>query len=305
MSQRSLLAALAALVLACGVATAQTPTPEKTFNLKHVSAADTTAQARAQAREAAKPSWTPGLRQGRLEASLSLGYLNLGTPLLSNSERMIYRVTTANVYFGDVVLQGDSAFNPVLRLGYGLKRWFTVEGLFGISVSEYKANITRTVSLSTDPENDERIEGVPLGEFDAEQRSCVTLNSGLNALIYPLDIRSDGSGRLHPFLLGGIGRTFYSLNSNYTLGGTSAWTLTGGAGLRYVADDLISIRIEALYNRSRIRFDPAETWLELNEGTLLIPIYQLPDEGSITSVTEFKTQDIGALSWAIGFTATF
>jgi len=305
MSQRSLLAALAALVLACGVATAQTPTPEKTFNLKHVSAADTTAQARALAREAAKPAWTPGLRQGRLEASLTLGYLNLGTPLVSHSERMIYRVTTANVYFGDVVLHGDSAFNPVLRLGYGLKKWFTIEGVWGISVSEYKASIDSTVSLSTDPANPERIEGVPLGEFDAEQRSCITLNSGLNGIIYPLDIRGDGSGRLHPFLLGGIGRTWYSLNSNYTQGSTSAWTLTGGVGLRYVADDLISVRIEALYNRSRIRFDPAETWLELNEGTLLIPIYALPDEGSIVPVTEFEAQDIGALSWAIGFTAIF
>jgi hypothetical protein len=303
MSQRSLLVTLAVLVLTGGVATAQTPAPEKTFNLKHTSAADTTA--RAQARETAKPSWTPGLRQGRLEASFTIGYLNLGTPLVSNQERMIYRITTENVYFGNVVLQGDSAFNPVLRLGYGFKKWFTIEGAWGISVSEYKANIANTVSLSTDPENDERIEGVPLGEFDAEQRSCVTLNSGLNALIYPLDIKGDGSGRLHPFLLGGIGRTWYSLNSNYTLGSTSAWTLTGGAGFRYVADDLISIRIEALYNRSRIRFDPAETWMELNEGTLIIPVYQLPAEGSMTPATEFEAQDIGALSWAIGFTATF
>ncbi len=265
MSQRSLLAALTMLVLTCGVATARTPAPEKTFNLKHTSAADTTA--RAIARETAKPSWTPGLRQGRLDATFSIGYLNLGTPLLSSPNPMIYRISTENLYFGDVVMHGGSAFNPVLRLGYGLRKWLTIEGVWGISVSEYKANIDNTVSLSTDPANDERIYGVPLGEFDAEQRSCITLNSGLNGIIYPFDITDDGSGRLHPFLLGGIGRTFYSLNSNYTQGATSAWTLTGGAGLRYIADDLISIRIEALYNHSRIRFDPAEIWMEQNEGT--------------------------------------
>jgi hypothetical protein len=303
MSQRSLLATLAVLVLTGGVATAQTPAPEKTFNLKHISAADTTA--RVQARETAKPSWAPGLRQGRLEATFSIGYLNLGTPLLSSSNRMIYRISTENIYFGDVVLQGDSAFNPVLRLGYGLKKWFTIEGVWGISVSEYKANIDSTLSISTDPANDERIYGVPLGEFDAEQRSSITLSSGLNGIIYPFDITGDGSGRLHPFLLGGIGRTLYSLNSNYTQGSTSAWTLTGGAGLRYVADDLISIRFEALYNHSRVRFDPAETWMELNEGTTLIPILQLPRTGEMSTVTEFEAHDISALSWAIGFTATF
>jgi hypothetical protein len=305
MSQRSLLAALAVLVLACGVATAQTPAPEKSFSLKHVSAADTTAQARAQAREAAKPSWKPCLRQGRLEASLSLGYLNLGTPLVSYPERMIYRVTTAAIYYGDVVLKGDSAFNPVLRLGYGLKKWFTIEGAWGVSVSEYKASIGRPVFLSTDPENDDGRQPATIGEFDAEQRSCITLSSGLNGIIYPFDIKGDGGGRLHPFLLGGMGRTWYSLNSNYTKGTTSAWTMTGGAGIRYIADDLISVRIEALYNRSRIQFDPAETWLTLNEGTVLIPIYQLPETGDVTTVTEFESQDIGALSWAIGFTATF
>lgn len=303
MSQRSLLATLGVLVLTGSVATAQTPAPEKTFNLKHAAAADTTA--RAQARESAQPSWTPGLRQGRLEASFSIGYLNLGTPLLSSPNRMIYRISTENLYFGDVVMKGDSAFNPVLRLSYGLRKWFAIEGVWGMSVSEYKANIDSTVSLSTDPANDERIYGVPLGEFDAEQRSCITLNSGLNGIIYPFDIAGDGGGRLHPFLLGGFGRTVYSINSNYTRGSTSAWTLTGGGGLRYIADDLISIRIEALYNRSRIRFDPAETWMSLNEGTTIIPVLQLPNSGDMTTVTEFEAHDISALSWAIGFTATF
>ncbi len=303
MSQRSLLAALTVLVLTCGVAIAQTPAPEKTFNLKHTSAADTTA--RAKAREAAKPSWTPGLRQGRLEATFSIGYLNLGTPLLSSTNPIIYRISTENLYFGDIVLQGDSAFNPVLRLGYGFRKWLTIEGVWGISVSEYKANIVNTVSISTDPANNERIYGVALGEFDAEQRSCITMNSGLNGIIYPFDITGDASGRLHPFLIGGIGRSYYSLNSNYTQGSTSAWTLAGGAGFRFVADDLISIRVEALYNHSRIRFDPAETWMEQDEGTTLIPILQLPVSGDMSTVTEFEAHDIGVLSWGIGFTATF
>lgn len=305
MSQRSLPAALAALVLACGVASAQTPAPEKTFNLKHASAADSTAQARAKAQEAAKPAWKPGLPEGKLEGSLSLGYLNLATPLVTHPGRLIYRYTAANYYFADMTLEGSSAFNPVLRLGYGLRKWFTVEGVWGISVSEYKAKLSRTVSLSTDPTNNERIEGIPIGEFDAEQRSCITINAGLNGIVYPLDLHGDASGRLHPFLLGGFGRTWYSLNSNYTLGSTSAWTLTGGGGLRFVADELISVRLEMLYNRSRIQFDPVQTWQSLNEGTLSIPLYELPAEGDITPVTEFDAQDISAMSWAIGFTATF
>ncbi len=88
----------------------------------------------------------------------------------------IYKIGADNLFWGDVDMVGESAFNPVLHIGYTLTPWFTIEGTFGISFSEYLADITnrfnmdlRTGFIFPDPE---------LGEFDAEHRSLVTMNVG-------------------------------------------------------------------------------------------------------------------------------
>lgn len=300
MSHRTILAIVGLLALLAASATAQTP--ERSFNLKRAAIADTTARA---AQEAQKPRYVPGLQAGRLEASLTLGYLDLNTPMVTYPERLIYKYSTDFTYYGDVVLQGESAFNPVLRLSYSLAPWFALEGTGGISVSEYRSKITSRIGISNELDSDERILDPALGPYDGEQRSCITLSGGLSALYYPFDTGKSGEGRWHPFLIGGAGRTLYSLNSNYTAQGTSAWTLSGGGGLRFIADELVSVRFEVIYNRSRIQFDPAERFLSLNDGTLSIPLDALPDVGRPVTVTEFPEQIISALSWGIGFTAGF
>ncbi len=301
MSWRTILASLGLLALGVSAATAQTAAPQqKTFNLKRVTVADTSRAESAPVEE----RYVPRVEAGRLEGSITLGYLDLATTLVSYPDRMIYKRTDEYTFYGDVELQGESAFNPMLRLGYTLTPWFALEGVGAISVSEYSSKISRTVRISNELGSGDRDYDVPLGEYDAEQRSCVTLSGGVNAVYYPFN-HGQRTGRWNPFLLGGVGNTWYSLNSDYTEGSASSLTLTGGAGVRFVADDLISVRLEVLYNRSKVRFTPTETYLSLDEGTVKIPLFTLPEVGAPTVVDEFEEHTVGAMSWALGVTAVF
>ena len=114
----------------------------------------------------------------------------------------------------------------------------------------------------------------------------------------------DGKGRWHPFLLGHIGQIWYDLNSSYTKENASSMNYGGGGGIRYIADELISVRIQVTYNTSEAQFKPSDAFDTLNEGTIEIPVVQFV-RGAWVTVDEFEPQTISALSWAIGFTASF
>ena len=92
------------------------PPPMKTFKLLHESA--TAAQNLDVGEETEK--WVPGLQPGKVEVSMSLGFMNLAATLLQH-EQMIYKYTTAATYWGDVEIAGQTAFNPVLRVGYTIE----------------------------------------------------------------------------------------------------------------------------------------------------------------------------------------
>ncbi len=303
MSCRSTLLTLGLVALTGLGVTAQAQTSaERTFNLKRKAIADTTASQEVQKE---KTRYVPRLSPGQLECSLTLGYVDLGATLISHPERLIYKRSDEYTYYGDVELVGEQAFNPILRIGYVLKPWLAIEGLGGFSVSEYSTKISQTVRIANEGTADQREYNIPLEEFDMEQRSFITLNGGARLLYYPLDHGEGMPSRWHPFLLGGLSRTLFSINSNYTDEGALSTTLTGGGGIRFIADNLISVRMEILYSRSTVKFDPAENFLSLNEGTLLIPVLALPEIGPPKSVEEFGEQDVSSLSWAFGFTASF
>lgn len=302
--------ALATLALATAAASAQTDAPrppEKTFSLKH-QRADTTGLARqARAQEETKPHYTPRIETGKLELGMTLGYLDLNQTFIKHPHRMIYKRTDEFTYYGRVFLQGESAFNPVMRLSYNLTPWFGLENVSGISVSEYRSVIDSTVAFSNEVGSGLRVDNPPLGEYDAERRSCITLSSSLNAIIYPLNLgSSEGrASRWHPYLTGGVGRSWYSLNSNYTDRTAGAWNLSGGGGLRLIADDLISVRLEVVYNRATVEFEPSENFTVENEGTLPIPLYEWQQGAAPKPVESFAAQTLSSLSWGFGFTASF
>lgn len=256
-------------------------------------------------------AWVPGLKKGTVEVSLGIGFLNLNTTLLQH-DQIIYKYNTDSTYWGDVELIGGSAFAPTIRLGYQVNKWFALEGWSGVSISEYSGEITNTRRRKNEP-GAPVIENPPVGEFDAEQRSLITLQAGLNAVVYPLDIGGDASGRWHPFLTAGAGNMWYDMNSNYTDGTASALDLNAGAGIRLLVDKNISLRIEVLMRRNDLEWTPDANFVELNEGTTLVPLSEYPvlDAGTPEEriderlVTGFDSHSVTMLHWTIGVQGSF
>jgi hypothetical protein len=282
---------------------AQTTTPTKIFKLRHDSA--TAAQDLAAA-DADTTRWVPGLRPGTMELSMSLGFMNLSGVLLEH-EQMIYKYTIESTYWGDVRIKGQTAFNPVLRLGYTLYPWLTIEGYGGLSISEYAA----TVESRFMRKNDQEARPIPaeLGAFDAEARSLITLQGGIGVLVYPLNFKGNGDGRVHPYVTGLVGGVSYDMNSDFTDGPAGSRDLAFGAGLRLLAERNISLRIEATYHWNSIEFTPAEYFLATNENTTLVPLMEYPRlaNGQMEEkrITSFAAQDLSYLAWSLGFQGSF
>jgi len=283
------------------VAGAQTPPPEKSFNLKHQQAETTSTTVK----KAERKRYVPHIAAHQLEASLTLGFLDLNTNLIAYPQRIIYKRSNEFTYYGNVTLHGQSSFNPRVRLGYTLTRWLGVESEFGISVSEYSSTIKNPIGISNDINSSNTDENPTIGPYDAEQRSLISLQTGLDAICYPLNILHDRESRWHPFIIGGVGGQWLSMNSNYTDKAASNLNFSAGGGLRLIADNLISVRLEVMYNYSVVRFAPATKFLDLNGGTLIVPVDMLPSQGPPVQVTEYPKETLSALSWGLGFTAAF
>ena len=251
--------------------------------------------------------WVPGLKQGTVEVSLGVGFLGLNTTLLEHKQ-ITYKYTTESTSWGDVELNGGSAFAPTLHLGYQVKKWLAVEGWAGVSISEYTSSITNTRRRRNEP-NAPVEENPPVGEFDAEKRSLITLQAGLNALIYPFAMGGGASGRWHPFLTAGAGNMWYDMNSNYTAGTASAVDLNFGAGIRLLVDKNISVRLQVLMRQNELEWTPSDTFVELNEGTIRVPLNEFPvlADGTIDErpVKKFESNTITALHWTVAVQGSF
>ncbi len=318
MSVKSYLVAVCILAVGAGLlpavnAHAQVPAPEgaqttppakKTFKLLRDSS---TAAADLDVEDAEAEMWVPGLRAGTVEVGMSLGFMNLSGTLLEH-EQMIYKYTTESTYWGDVKISGQTAFNPLLRVGYTVNPWLTVESYGGVSFSEYSSSVENRRIRANEQGGVPR-DDPPLGEFDAEARSLITLQAGLDLLVYPLNFSGDGTGRWHPYVTGQFGGIWYDMNSDVTASPAGSSDMALGGGLRLLADRNVSLRIEATYHQNSIEFEPAEYFLETDEGTALIPLTEYPvqTDGTILEqrVTSFSAQDLSYLVWSIGFQGTF
>ncbi|HPF35542.1 MAG TPA: hypothetical protein P5571_01970 [Candidatus Krumholzibacteria bacterium] len=250
------------------------------------------------------PAYQPILPRKKLEASVTLGYWDLANTLIK-MDQLIYKYTDEYTYYGDVEIQGESAFNPMIRLSYDLDTWMSVEGFFDLSVSEYFATITNPNRLSNAAEGASLQPVEELGEFDAERRSNITLGAGMNVLFYPRDYGNFGKGRFHPYVIGGASRVWMSINSDYAEDAASQWRLSGGLGFRYIADDLISVRFEMLMNHMTYQFTPRDYFSDIDDGTTLIPVYQYVDGQGAVEVESFESYTLNSMSWALGFFANF
>lgn len=311
MHQKLLALGLCLLVFAAAGAAAQeqpgaaTQGGERSFNLRHTSLEEQ--QAAQVAEEVQQVEYEPIIDERTLEASVTLGFWLLDKTLLQH-DNIIYKYTDEDTYFGDVAIKGQSAFNPQVRLNYNLFPWFSLEPVFGVSVSEYTATVGRPRSLSNQAVGGgdvslEDVEGI--GEYDAENRSIITLSTGLNAVFYPHDYGNFAKGRWHPYVQGGFTRTWLSINSDYTGDSASAWDVNGGGGIRLVADRLISIRLEVLFHHMTVDFVPKDSFRVLDEGETRIPVYEYIEGIGPRVVSDYTSQTLNTMSWALGFTANF
>jgi hypothetical protein len=238
--------------------------------------------------------WTPALPVGDVEVSLGVGFMGLSTTLLQH-DQMIYKYNTESTFWGDVELVGESSFAPTIRIGYSPRAWFAFEGWSGVSISQYTSTITNRHSRKN--------------EFDAETRSLITLQAGLNAVVYPLSINGDASGRWHPYLTAGVGNMWYNMNSNFVKGTNSAIDLNVGGGLRLLSDRNISLRLEVVLHRNELEWTPAAEFKQLNEGTTRVPLNEYPTavDGSISArpIEAFAPNTMNLLQWTLGVQGAF
>ncbi|MFO7654733.1 MAG: hypothetical protein R6X25_13055 [Candidatus Krumholzibacteriia bacterium] len=290
------LIALAAPAAAQPPASDQTRQPdEKTFDLLRPSE-----QARMIDEEEEREAYLPRIEPGKVEIALTLGFLDLNQTLLSH-EQIVYKYNDESTFWGDVEIKGTSAFHPVARLGYNLTRFFALEAAFSFASCKYAASVENRVRRpNTDP-NAPPVYDPPLGEFDAENGSVIALGGSLAGVLYPLAL-GDSEGRFHPYLTGGFGRMWYEMNSRYVDGLAGASDAFAGAGIRLIADDLISVRLEFSVHRSDLQWTPAEFFEQRDDGTVRIPLTEFPGDDV---VTELESQSLTSFAWGIGFIATF
>lgn len=248
-------------------------------------------------------SWTPRIDQGTIEVSVALGFLNLNTTLLKH-DQIIYKYTQEYSYFGDVTIKGQSAFNPMLRVGFNWSRWFGLEGVGGLSFSEYTSTIENRKYQKNEP-GAPVLPNPPLGEFDAEQRSLLTGQAALNAVVYPLNIARRIDGRFHPYVTAGVEHFWYNMNSNYTDETATSWGGNFGGGIRVLADENVSVRFEVLLHMNRLEWTPVTYFTERNEGTELVPLEEWPVNEGRRQVTAFEAIDMTLLNWSVGVQGTF
>lgn len=305
MSHKILTFLVAALCLSVALPVmAQESAQPKTF---HLLREDQLARKAQEQEQEQAEAWVPRLEEGQMEISFALGMLDLNQTILKQ-DQVIYKYTDESTFWGDIDIKGANAFNPVLRVGYSVYRWLTLEGIGGLSFATYSTSITNRHSRKNEA-GALVVDNPPLGEFDAEARSLITVQLGASAMIYPFDIHGEGGGRWHPYLTAGFGRVWYDMNSNYNTGSTGANDLNFGGGIRLLADRTISIRIEALLHRNTLQWEPVKNFLSLNEGTLLVPLEEFPvnPDGSFEElpITSFESRDMNVLNLSIGFQGTF
>jgi hypothetical protein len=248
------------------------------------------------------PVWQPGIERGRWDLTLTLGNMMMEKTLLQY-DRIIYKATNEHFYYGNVELSSQSAFNPILRLGYNLTTWLALEAQFGVTFSEYDGSIENPFRVNPFGGEPEAVN--LLGQFDPEHRSSLVFNSNINAVWYPLNMDGDGRGRVHPYVTGGVGVATYSLDSQYVDDPASGFNVNGGIGLRIIADRLISVRTEILYQYHAITFEPAELFDDRDQGTVRIPVYRFDTFGNYERVGSYAKQTLGGLTWQIGFAVSF
>ena len=249
------------------------------------------------------PRYEPQIEPGRWSLSLTLGYVGSGGTLFEH-DNLIYKALDDAFFYGDVAIEAESAFTPIIRVGHNLTAWLALEAQLGLAFAEYTASIDNPFSV--DPFGLESpVAVVELGEFDRENRSVLMAVTNINAVFYPFNLDGDGRGRWQPYLTGGLGYAMYNIDSDYTDSGAGGINVNAGIGVALIADDLITVRAELLYQIHSIEFEPGDYFQQRDAGTVTVPVYEFTDTGQYDEVQAFGSNTLSSLTWQIGFQLGF
>lgn len=210
----------------------------------------------------------PGIEPNVWELSLNFGNVGYATTLVEADGIVVDVEDPVTALYADTALEGESSFNPQFRVGRTFGTHFALEASFGFAIGDFEQTASNFVSWS-DPNDDNT-----LTEVEREKGSYFVYTQELAGVYYPR-----GEGRVQPYLIGSIGQSYWELDSNYVDGITDNLAFSYGAGLRIVADDLYSFRVEVRQYRQNVQFELADTFFELPnldaDGLVDFPVSRL------------------------------
>ena len=115
----------------------------------------------------------------------------------------------------------------------------------------------------------------------------------IDGLIYPLSIGDGVKGRWQPYLTGGLGCARYGLDSNYTDRSAIGMNLDAGAGIKLIADNLISCA-PSCSSRSTTSSSSRQVLRSRNAGTVKVPVYEFDSLGNYTGRSRASTSSRSA-----------
>lgn len=192
----------------------------------------------------------PGVEAGVWEISVQVGYLNLDKILVQSPNVVVDVENPSDAIFAPMELRGELSFSPQLKVNRTFGNNFAVENSFGFAIGDFQQSVgsdqtawTLAGSVSTNTLTEQEIEAGSYFMWFHEH----------SLVYYPR-----GEGRIQPYLGLGIGTQHYAVDSAYIEGNASSLAFSYGAGVRVVADDLYSFRVEVRNYHSAIQYEVAE-----------------------------------------------
>ena len=239
----------------------------------------------------------PGIEVGHWEVTFMLGYLDLNQDLIK-ARQIIIDWNQGDTIYADMKLTGQSSFSPQLRLGRNLQ-WFTIELGLGLALGDYRQSVA---NLSWRPVDSDE----PFTENDIEKGSYFVWYYDGN-----LTYNIKKTGRVIPYVTGGIGGQSYSLDSSYIYGLSTGMTYNAGIGFRVIGDELFQFRLEVRNYWSEIQFHSNANFREnqvnpeADDELINIPTTALDEDGNVIPFGGFEPTKFSSLYISLGVVASF
>jgi len=273
----------------------------------------------------------PGVESSVWEISVQIGYLNLDRILMEAPGVVVDVENPSDAIFASMELRGELSFSPQLKINRTFGNNFAVENAFGFAIGDFQQSVqddqvawTLAGAVSTNTLTEQEIEAGSYFMWFHEH----------SLVYYPR-----GEGRIQPYLGVGLGTQHYGVDSAYIEGNASSLAFSYGAGLRVIADDLYSFRLEVRNYHSSIQYDVADSFRpdQVNltgDGIVGFPVAELRELAGLTPaerdraealwneleldpdqfdgqiavpfpVDEYEEQPYSSLWFSLGFVAAF